>query len=78
MSEPEALPLETLREVERRVLGLATAIGITRTGAAQALGVKVGGHQASSASTVTIMTSLWFRRLRAADRVSGRRRPTGR
>ena len=33
-------------------------------------GLKVGGHQASSASMVTIMTSLWFRHLRAGDRVS--------
>jgi len=32
--------------------------------------VKVGGHQASSASLVSIMTSLWFRHLRPADRVS--------
>src|SRR6476660_7354102 len=33
-------------------------------------GLKVGGHQASSASLVTIMTSLWFRHLRHNDRVS--------
>src|SRR3981081_3899662 len=33
-------------------------------------GVKVGGHQASSASTVSIMTALWFGHLRAPDRVS--------
>jgi pyruvate dehydrogenase E1 component len=33
-------------------------------------GVKVGGHQASSASMVSIMTALWFDHLRAADRVS--------
>ncbi|HTI74260.1 MAG TPA: pyruvate dehydrogenase [Mycobacterium sp.] len=33
-------------------------------------GLKVGGHQASSASMVTIMTSLWFRHLRHNDRVS--------
>src|SRR5260370_36100648 len=63
--------LEALREVERRVLWLATAIvhhanrlRPNRSGA------KVGGHQASSASLVTIMTSLWFKPLRADDRVS--------
>ena len=39
-------------------------------GAAQPGGLKVGGHQASSASMVTIMTALWFRQLRAEDRVS--------
>jgi pyruvate dehydrogenase E1 component len=33
-------------------------------------GVKVGGHQASSASVVSIMTALWFEHLRAPDRVS--------
>jgi pyruvate dehydrogenase E1 component len=33
-------------------------------------GVKVGGHQASSASMVSIMTALWFDHLRAPDRVS--------
>jgi pyruvate dehydrogenase E1 component len=32
--------------------------------------MKVGGHQASSASMVTIMTSLWLEQLRADDRVS--------
>src|SRR5690242_10135800 len=33
-------------------------------------GLKVGGHQASSASMVTIMTSLWFNHLQPDDRVS--------
>ncbi|OBF26067.1 pyruvate dehydrogenase [Mycobacterium sp. ACS1612] len=33
-------------------------------------GLKVGGHQASSASMVTIMTALWFNHLQADDRVS--------
>lgn len=33
-------------------------------------GVKVGGHQASSASMVTIMTALYFHLLRQGDRVS--------
>ncbi|MBN9612641.1 MAG: pyruvate dehydrogenase, partial [Actinobacteria bacterium] len=33
-------------------------------------GVKVGGHQASSASMVGIMTALWFSELTALDRVS--------
>nr|WP_281352383.1 hypothetical protein [Phytoactinopolyspora alkaliphila] len=32
--------------------------------------MKVGGHQASSASMVSIMTSLWFEHLRPEDRVS--------
>ena len=33
-------------------------------------GVKVGGHQASSASLATIMTALYFHSLRPADRVA--------
>jgi pyruvate dehydrogenase E1 component len=33
-------------------------------------GVKVGGHQASSASLVSLMTALYFRVLAAGDRVS--------
>jgi pyruvate dehydrogenase E1 component len=33
-------------------------------------GLKVGGHQASCASMVSIMTSLWFTQLQSADRVS--------
>jgi pyruvate dehydrogenase E1 component len=33
-------------------------------------GVKVGGHQASSASMVSLMTALWFSELKAEDRVS--------
>src|SRR5580693_5747041 len=33
-------------------------------------GVKVGGHQASSASIVSVMTALYFAFLRAPDRVS--------
>ena len=33
-------------------------------------GLKVGGHQASSASLATIMTALYFHTLRPADRVA--------
>jgi pyruvate dehydrogenase E1 component len=60
-----------LRLIEERVLWLATAIvdhaNRVRPNPA---GLKVGGHQASSASMVTIMTSLWIEQLRAEDRVS--------
>src|SRR5215467_5855582 len=62
---------DPLLEIERRVLWLSTAIvhhaNRVRDNPS---GVKVGGHQASSASLVSIMTSLWFRHLRPADRVS--------
>jgi pyruvate dehydrogenase E1 component len=63
--------LEVLDAVQRRVLWLATSIvhhanRVRRTSS----GVKVGGHQASSASMVSIMTALYFHHLRAPDRVS--------
>jgi hypothetical protein len=60
-----------LREIERRVLWLATAIvDHANRVRPNPSGLKVGGHQASSASLVTIMTALWFRHLRVQDRVS--------
>jgi pyruvate dehydrogenase E1 component len=60
-----------LRAVEDRVLWLSTAI-IDHANRVRPnpSGLKVGGHQASSASMVSIMTSLWFEHLRAGDRVS--------
>nr|WP_248147146.1 pyruvate dehydrogenase [Microbacterium aoyamense] len=62
---------QTLYEVERRVLWLATSIvHHANKVRPNVSGVKVGGHQASSASIATIMTSLWFDQLTAADRVS--------
>src|SRR6201996_3775759 len=60
-----------LRDIERRVLWLATAIVHEANRVRPNLdGVKVGGHQTSSASMVSIMTTLWFRHLRSQDRVS--------
>lgn len=67
----EATELGALAEIERHVLWLSTAIvhhaNRVRPNPG---GLKVGGHQASSASMVSIMTSLWFRHLRAEDQVS--------
>ena len=60
-----------LRTIERRVLWLATCmVDHANHGRADPAGLKVGGHQASSASIVTVMTTLWFGVLRAEDRVS--------
>jgi pyruvate dehydrogenase E1 component len=60
-----------LRDVEQQVLWLATSIvQAANRRPDDGSGIKVGGHQASSASMVTIMTSLWFDALSAADRVS--------
>lgn len=77
MSSPVTMPPVTrdgfgvLREVENRVLWLSSAI-IHHANRVRAnpSGLKVGGHQASSASMVSIMTTLWFRHLRPQDRVS--------
>ncbi|MFI7587364.1 transketolase-like TK C-terminal-containing protein [Spongisporangium articulatum] len=62
--------LATLREVSRRVLWLSTAIVDAANHGRPSSGLKVGGHQASSASMVDIMVALWFQELTAADRVS--------
>jgi len=61
----------TLTSIEQRVLWLATSI-IDHPNRVRPnpSGLKVGGHQASSASMVQIMTTLWLRHLRPEDRVS--------
>ncbi|HEX8855259.1 MAG TPA: hypothetical protein VF752_06625 [Thermoleophilaceae bacterium] len=67
----EAPDLDTLRSIERRVLWLATAmVHQANRVRPNRSGVKVGGHQTSSASMVSIMTALWFSLLEAPDRVS--------
>ena len=65
---PEPDP-ETLRSIEQRVLWLATRI-IDHANSRSATDVKVGGHQASSASMVSIMTALWFSHLNGDDKVA--------
>jgi pyruvate dehydrogenase E1 component len=60
-----------LREIASRVLWLSAAIvDAANAGRANHSGVKVGGHQASSASMVDIMVALWFAELTPLDRVS--------
>ena len=69
LSDEGAPDLEVLDQVQRRVLWLATRIvdAANRRGDTE---VKVGGHQASSASMVSIMTALWFAHLDADDKVA--------
>jgi len=63
--------LAVLAEIERRVLWLSTRIvDAANRERTTGDGVKVGGHQASSASLVTAMTALWFGHLGPADRVA--------
>ncbi|AII07875.1 transketolase-like TK C-terminal-containing protein [Rhodococcus opacus] len=68
---PRAATPEALVEIEQRVLWLATSmIHHANRVRPNPSGLKVGGHQASCASMVSIMTSLWFEQLRPGDRVS--------
>lgn len=63
--------LEILRDLERKVLWLSTwMIHNANHLREKTDGLKVGGHQASSASLATIMTALYFHSLRAYDRVA--------
>ncbi len=63
--------LATLETVQRRILWLATnIIHHANNVRPNYEGIKVGGHQASSASAVTILTALYFYFLQEGDRVS--------
>jgi len=69
MTDPEQLAV--LRELEKKVLWLSTwMIHNANHLRENTDGVKVGGHQASSASLATIMTALYFSVLRPHDRVA--------
>ncbi|HEY2530995.1 MAG TPA: transketolase [Xanthobacteraceae bacterium] len=63
--------LTVLRELERKVVWLASwTIHHANHLRNNVDGLKVGGHQASSASLATIMTALYFGVLRPQDRVA--------
>jgi pyruvate dehydrogenase E1 component len=65
------LELTCLAQLERKVLWLATwMIHNANHVRANDEGLKIGGHQASSASLVTVMTALYFAALRPEDRVA--------
>ena len=67
----EAASLAMLRELERKVLWISSfMIHHANHEVDRGDGLKVGGHQASSASLVTLMTALYFRILRPQDRVA--------
>ena len=66
-----AADLAALEAIEARVLWLSTAIVDHANRVRESpSGIKVGGHQASSASVVTLMTALWFAHLRAPETAS--------
>ena len=63
--------LQTLNHIQERVLWLSMRIVHEANSVRpQRDSVKVGGHQASSSSMVTIMTALYFHLLKHGDRVS--------
>ncbi len=63
--------LEVLDRIQRRVLWLGTFMvhhaNVIRPNED---GIKVGGHQASSASVVTLLTALYFKALRSGDAIA--------
>jgi pyruvate dehydrogenase E1 component len=64
-------PPAVLASIERRLLWLATlTVHHANAGRPNPDGTKVGGHQASSASLVTILTALYFRALGPDDLVA--------
>src|SRR3954449_3172840 len=65
------IDLPVLEAVQRRILWLATRIVDSANHDRPAAGgIKVGGHQAPSASLVSAMTALWFAHLDGPDRIS--------
>lgn len=63
--------MDLLDSIQRRILWLSTRmVDSANRDRPSVDGIKVGGHQASSASLVSIMTALWFSFLDAEDRVS--------
>ncbi|MTA04520.1 MAG: pyruvate dehydrogenase, partial [Actinobacteria bacterium] len=63
--------LKTLEEIQQRILWLAVRmIDHANHDRPNIDGLKVGGHQASSASMISIMTALYMHHLGAEDRVS--------
>ena len=59
----------TLRQIEQRVLWLAVRM-VDYVNRDRSTEVKVGGHQASSASIVSVMTALWFNHIGGDDKVA--------
>lgn len=79
MSEVARPDLDVLDRIQRRILWLAVRMVdhanrerqvILPAGREAEFAVKVGGHMASSASMVGIMTSLWFGHIEGDDKVA--------
>jgi len=61
--------IDVLRQIEQRVLWLAVRM-VDHANRRAETEIKVGGHQASSASMVSIMTALWFAHIGGEDKVA--------
>jgi len=63
--------LSVLERIQERILWLAVRmVDHANRERSNTDGIKVGGHQASSASLVSVMTALYFHHLNSEDRVS--------
>jgi pyruvate dehydrogenase E1 component len=62
--------LEILERIQRRVLWLSTWMVHAANARPSVDGLKVGGHQASSASVVSLLTALYFKTLGSDDVVA--------
>ena len=69
-SHPAEIDLAVLDRVQQRLLWLATRMIDSANRERPTGELKVGGHQASSASMVSIMTALWFGHLSGDDKVA--------
>ncbi len=68
---PTPEQLDALRRIEQRILWLAVRmVDYANHDRPSPDRMKVGGHQASSASTVSILTALYFTHLRDGDRIA--------
>jgi pyruvate dehydrogenase E1 component len=68
-ASPESIA--AIEEIQQRVLWLAVRmVDAANRERPNTSGIKVGGHQASSASMVSIMSALWFGHLGGADKVA--------
>ena len=65
-----SIDLDTLEAVQQRVLWLAMRMVDHANHDRPTDEIKVGGHQASSASMVGIMTALWFGHIGRDDKVA--------
>jgi pyruvate dehydrogenase E1 component len=70
MSPRAAAPLAQLESIQKRVLWLSAQLVHHANTRPNPDGTKVGGHQASASSVVSLMTALYFHALRPGDIVA--------